>query len=382
MCVVAGATSDGFFDARRYAHVVVIPDVHGDKDAFIKSLWLAHAQIDHPVIAYSTFENRFVEAITEGVGRHRMLTNRPDVAMVQLGDLIDRGPYGAECLMIAGVISDVLGWEVAQLYGNHEIMGFLNKGEQYAHPRDFGGILGRRATLGFGSELAESMKDYFLGMAVLADASPDSSVNTLFVHGGVDLDWLGGVSGDSGFVEVINDRIETLTKTREGLAHINLMDSILWTRDLANEPDDVVCGLMVDQILTHFDVARIVLGHTPQDGLVRSRCDGKIILADVKMSRWMTSADVDESRPSGGNPVALVFRLDGGDLTTIDAVYGEVGSDAFMEENLHTTPVEERPPGIPFSMLLDAANAQHTPDVPPGMRLLMEAAFAHEAMQV
>lgn len=288
-----------------------------------------------------------------------MLSNRTDVAMVQLGDLIDRGPYGSECLMIASVVGDVLGWEVVQLYGNHEIMGFLGKGQEYAHPRDFGGFAERKTALGIGSEIFLSMTEYFIGVAVLRGASSVSNVNTLFVHGGVDLDWLQTIAGYSGNAAVINARIQELVATRKGLTELDWMDSILWSRDLAKAPEEFVCETLVNEILAYFHVARIVLGHTPQEsGRVKSRCDGKIILADVKMSRWMDTMHVDETEPSGGNPMAHIFGITGGELAAIDAIYGELGTDTIRRENLKSFDKVAIFDGARLERLLQGANSR------------------------
>ena len=64
---IAASASSGYgnLDAGKYMHVVVIPDLHGDKDAFLRSLWIAHAQIDIPPVGFHTFESRFMEATVD-----------------------------------------------------------------------------------------------------------------------------------------------------------------------------------------------------------------------------------------------------------------------------------------------------------------------------
>ena len=58
------------------------------------------------------------------------------------------------------------------------------------------------------------------------------------------------------------------------------------------------------------NVFRIIVGHTPQaDFAAKTRCGGRIVLADVMMSRWMVAEAVDETSSVGGRPVAIVMSL-------------------------------------------------------------------------
>ena len=103
------------------SHVVVIPDVHGDRDAFIQSLWLGSLAVGESGIAFTQFNSTFYDTFTSSSSPQR-LSSRTDVAMVQLGDLIDRGPFSVDCITIASVVSQVLGWQTTRLIGTHETM--------------------------------------------------------------------------------------------------------------------------------------------------------------------------------------------------------------------------------------------------------------------
>ena len=318
--VFVGSLDEGEIWADDHSHIVVIPDVHGDVDALLRSLWLAQKKIEPDrVVEFSDFMRGF-QAVMDSVGfaSDSASAHRPSVVVVQLGDLVDRGPHSTGCVIMMGLVPRVLGWRVVRLYGNHEIMSFLHVADQFVHPEDFalfGDRAARQAALSPNGYLFESIASNFIGVARLSP-NPDKPVPgrnpaSLFVHGGIDLAWLFGE------LEVISDDIDDVNKEIERAVRsgripvLNEPDSILWTRDLAQLDEHEICGAALGQILAHFQVARIIVGHTPQeDGIAKSRCGGRIILADVMMSRWMTREFVDEKGLLGGNPVALILTVD------------------------------------------------------------------------
>ena len=65
----------------------------------------------------------------------------------------------------------------------------------------------------------------------------------------------------------------------------------------------------LSDLLELFQVGRIIVGHTPQhDRKIKSRCGGKIILADIAMSEWMARHGAPRY------PVALIM-----DTTSVSA---------------------------------------------------------------
>ena len=318
---VVDALDKGEIWADDYSHVVVIPDVHGDKDALLRSLWLAQKKIEpERLVDFSVFKSTFDEVMVDEVSLVEPLSKRKDVVLVQLGDLVDRGPYSRDCILLMDAVTEVVGWRVVRLYGNHELLALTGKGDRYVHPfefAEFGGKKQRDTSFSPQGLMYDELIDNFLGVARintnLAKSNPIRSPNTLFVHGGVDLEWLiERFDIESNDIDDINTEVtDTVTASRTVMAVLNEENSIVWDRDLASLPESAICGEYLDAILDHFEVARIIVGHTPQvDGIPKTRCDDRIILADVMMSRWMLGSAVDETAQEGGNPIAIIIKLD------------------------------------------------------------------------
>jgi hypothetical protein len=102
---------------------------------------------------------------------------------------------------------------------------------------------------------------------------------TLFVHAGL------GIKYADWTIDQINDRI------RQELNDFNLLhggitvdeEGPLWYTGLA-KGDEAQLAL-VDRLLKHFDVDRIVIGHTYSGGAIQPRFGGKVILIDIGLSR-------------------------------------------------------------------------------------------------
>ena len=124
----------GELDATLVSHVVVIPDAHGDLQSLLFSLFLAQAKVDpsRSEESFTDFKRRFNDESAAEAAPTR-------VAIVQLGDLMDRGPDSAECVEAMSRGERVLGWRTVQLYGNHELMTMLAPQAEYVHKQDFRG---------------------------------------------------------------------------------------------------------------------------------------------------------------------------------------------------------------------------------------------------
>lgn len=306
--------------AEDHSHIVVIPDVHGDVDALLRSVWLAQKKIEpHRLVPFGDFRLAFTAAVDAPDSAPALISGLGvAVAVVQLGDLVDRGPHSAMCMLTVGAIPRVLGWRLVRLYGNHEIMAMLHASGKYLHAQDaalFGNVSMRNAAFSPGGYLHKEISENYSAMARLGSKrtlSPQSPA-TLFVHGGIDIDWLiNRMNVIPGNIEETNEEFEAAVRCGErgALKVLNEDASVLWTRDFDRLDNNELCGPDLDLMLQHFQVARIVVGHMPQRNReVNSRCDGRIILADAMMSRWMIRTHVDEEAMVGGNPVALVFKI-------------------------------------------------------------------------
>ena len=129
----------GHFDSSQFSHIAVIPDVHGDAEYFIHSLWLAFQKIEATnlkPVPRAKLRKRFfdqIKAVADTVefpsGHPRIRPLPPTlsmfgnkVALVQLGDIMDRGPQSLYSYKILASIETAIGWKVIQLAGNHDLM--------------------------------------------------------------------------------------------------------------------------------------------------------------------------------------------------------------------------------------------------------------------
>ena len=103
----------------------------------------------------------------------------------------------------------------------------------------------------------------------------------LFIHGGL------GPEYANWSIDEINAAV------RESLADVdNIEETILkseegplWYRGLAQNPQETERAHL-ETLLEHFNVDRIILGHTPTNGVIWPRFNGKVILVDVGLSRY------------------------------------------------------------------------------------------------
>ena len=302
-----------------YDHVVVIPDIHGDVAALRRSLWLAQRKVDPARVEDLT-------AFT-AVAPPRSSPGAKRVVLVQLGDLVDRGPASAECVETMALVEKVLGCRIVQLYGNHELMTLLQPQERYVHPDDFERGKGRKAMWRWFQEGPgfDMVTQNFLGLAVLRSPS-GGKTDTLFVHGGIDLGWfLGQPWAVTDSVNAMNEGIVRLmrsARTDERMRLYGHKHAFVWTRVFEEAGEADLCGYILKPILKHFKAARIVVGNSPQTaGRARVRCDGKVILADTVISRWMRIEDFKSVRKGthaeDSNPTAFVITLNDGELDSI-----------------------------------------------------------------
>jgi hypothetical protein len=201
----------------------------------------------------------------------------------------------------------------------------------------------------------ETLTNNLIAIAKLQ--GPSVATNTLFVHGGIDMDWLDSEGLLTSSIEQFNALVNQMVLSDDGLTILNDMHgSFLWTRDLANEDEDIMCDHLIDPLLQFFNVSRIIVGHTPQYAKrVRTRCDEKIILADVMVSKWMT-------KWSGAQPVALIFQIDSttADLESIDVHYSDVVTSIYKRrESIPATGLE-----VLMQAIQQTAQADHNEGPP------------------
>jgi hypothetical protein len=340
----------GDYDTRDYLHLVIIPDVHGDAENFIHSLWIGFQQtepaghgITFPVLDKALRDA--AKSVEFPEGKPKVVPVKPlsklarQIAFVQLGDIMDRGPQSYLSYKLLASVEAVIGWKSVQLFGNHDIMiydprvegGFYlnyNKGETDM-PDDLAKSLFKP-----GGALREYLNKNNLILARFGSpyGSGPKHANTLFVHGGLPHGWLCSILPDLGigkrfelFVDAVNK-----AKRRDFSETPDETGTFAWSRmspvfsrmvsyvDTSNEicsAEDACADL--DQVLRKLNVDRIIVGHTP-DRTVRAKCNSKFIVADVTMSRGFRL---------GGRPFAMVLSLsdDGSVASSLNAFYGNTG---------------------------------------------------------
>ena len=267
---------NAYIIASTTSHVVVLPDVHGDSESLLRSLWLAAKHVDGPVAPFPVFSGTIRNYMRKGTKSMRgsrqvsiPLSARADVAVVVLGEVLDLA-----CMKIILAIPKIFGWRVLPLV----------RGPTQGKPKG-------------SNQLQKLITNNFMGFAMIRTGNSFTgnkawNPSTLFVHSGLGMDWLekhfarqnGRPTLD---LNKINGHIQRLLQSGNG----SFIDSVVgdysrlvWTRVLATAPEAVACGL-ASRLIEKFQVARIVVGHSSQgDSETESRCNGAIVLSDSMMS--------------------------------------------------------------------------------------------------
>ena len=334
LLLVSTAVGSGIGDLRSadWRKVVVISDLHGDDMGLFKSLWIGLKK----VVTDDTEVPSFIDFVTYFANYNDAPETPPpiykgtDVVLIQMGDLIDRGPNGRTCMKILGLVTLIIGWPVQILYGNHDLYASIGRGyADMIHPAD---DMDRALAFGSGGRARLFMLNHGLLAVRLSDS-------TLFVHGGMEPDWLQRFIGSAEYTSPIgflNIKTQELVArpSRETMMWFMSASSPVMTRSLFEER--MTCGEL-DEVLRFFQVQRILVGHTIQMGRrVTSRCHGQMIFTDVMISRWMTQRDHDPTDLTNSQPSAVIISTE---TDTIEAWY----SDGISGESIFTEPILEAP---------------------------------------
>jgi hypothetical protein len=252
--------------AARPAHrIVAIGDLHGDFENCLEIL--RQAQV---IDVYGHWA-----------------TGRDTV--IQLGDVVDRGPHGHTIIdFLGGLAREAAkaGGEFIQLLGNHEFMNYQGDAK-FVAPNQFKAFGGRKQW-----EAAFATADGFYGkkirnlrVAVIRNAS-------VFVHAGITPEFAEMTVGG------INLHMRTVLAKRDFTDPIILNDGPIWTRKVIYGARAGDCSIVraslaklsrQEQRRGRPPVERMVVGHTIQpNGLMQSFCDGALVAIDICMSQYMT----------------------------------------------------------------------------------------------
>lgn len=306
--LLAAPTAAGEDSWQGVERIVAVGDVHGDYDNFLSLL------------------------------REAELVNRRGnwiagtTHFVQLGDIPDRGPDTAKIITLLKrleIQAERAGGKVHVLIGNHEAMNMLGD-LRYVDAGELAALRTRNSS---------RMRDRYYDQEVLrlqtanpefvADAafreqwekevplgliehrqawSPTGEFGSwvlqhnavvrinrnLFLHGGISPALLG--MSITAINEQIRLELQSTLGAEPGLAEKE--EGPLWYRGLVVN-DEASEQAHVAQILSTYDVDRIIIGHTPGMGTVVPRFDGKVLAIDAGLSAFY-----------GGHRAALLLEND------------------------------------------------------------------------
>jgi len=279
---LAAATSPCEID--RVDRIVAVGDVHGAYDRFVEILQ------------------------TAGIIDARLRWSGGRTHLIQLGDVVDRGPDSRKALDLIDRLQDEAqrsGGAVHALLGNHEIMRMLGD-LRYVTPGEYDAFAtakSERIRSDFVNEAEQSvrsqlLKDTPLGFVEMRVAfgrngsygerlrKLDVAVKVngiLFLHGGISPE-VAGMPCDAINTAVRREMTTDIEKTRRApLESLSARENgPLWYRGLAQEPETF--APRVDEILAKENVRAIVIGHTvAPDGRIQMRFGGKVFQIDTGM---------------------------------------------------------------------------------------------------
>jgi hypothetical protein len=200
-----------------------------------------------------------------------------DAILVQMGDLLDRGPDDLPVLRFMQQLrteAAAAGGLVVLLLGNHEIMN-LESSFHYVHEQSMEESGGSHARKQLFSE------EGWAGQFIRTFNITYVHQGTLFVHAGL----LPSFASE-GLRSVHQQAVDAL-KSNWWRAPIFSNSGPVWTRILVNEASAGRCQ-RVEQTLSTLGLQRMVVGHTPQrSGRPEAYCDDKLLAIDVGLSKWM-----------------------------------------------------------------------------------------------
>lgn len=278
--------------------IVVIGDIHGDFERLVETL-------------------RVAKVVDE---KDRWIAGKID--LVQLGDLPDRGPDTLKAIDYLQKLQKKArrkGGRVHLLIGNHEAMNVYGD-LRYVTDEEFTAFTTKNSDkhlerlyqsevqwikdnqpeedwptfneahrekwfkfrpTGFLEHRINWLPNGKIGSWVSNNNTILKIGRNLFMHGG-----LGPLYADWS-IDSINTEVRNSFNDLEAIDNsiIRSEDGPLWYRGLSLNPEDTEIE-HVDTLLKHFDVDRIILGHTVTKGVILPRFNGKVIITDVGLSRY------------------------------------------------------------------------------------------------
>lgn len=205
-----------------------------------------------------------------------------DGHLVITGDMFDRGDKVTEVAWFLYELERqalAAGGKVHLLLGNHEVM-VMNGNLKYLHSK-----YQRSAAL-----LSRPFADFFRENTVLGDWLRSKNIavkinDSLFVHGG----FHPGLASAKLNLSIINQIFkeylveDELESPRIGIArYLHESDGPIWYRGYLSEHS--ISEIEIDKLINHFEVKRIVVGHTSQT-IIGTRYQGKVVAIDASIKK-------------------------------------------------------------------------------------------------
>ncbi|KAI8336139.1 Metallo-dependent phosphatase-like protein [Chlamydoabsidia padenii] len=223
-----------------------------------------------------------------------------DAVYVQTGDVLDRGTDTIELYKLIQQLRKEApehGGLVIPLLGNHEIMN-LGGDWRYVSQAEM-------ATFGGHDKRVKAFKsDGFIGEYLIQLNMTTKVGGTVFCHGGISPDFARmGVDQINEYTH--HDLLDYMASGGRADPHkIFGGHSPIWYRGYALDDEPDICAV-ANKALAYMNADRMVMGHTVQrDGVIRTRCDGKIILIDIGIS-WVYGGFVGALEIIGDQVVAI-----------------------------------------------------------------------------
>jgi len=260
-------------DKYDYRRIVVVGDIHGDYDK-LKSV-LHHAKV--------------IDDNDDWIAT--------DTILVQVGDLMDRGPdfkYCIELLIKLRAQAKEKGGIVYMLLGNHELYNmqagyFLISKDDFDN---FGGMQEREKTINLDGKYGKLIRsDMNLTMVVDDNLFAHAGLPLKFAKKGIDKlnkevhDFFTNLPP---FDVILNDyyfKNKTHPLYTDPLVDMNT--GPFWTNFFTDPPEEEICGELYD-VLETVGAKRMLVGHRVQKyGKIRTRCQNKLIMLDIGLSKCL-----------------------------------------------------------------------------------------------
>lgn len=264
--VSLGAAKDVWTGVER---IVAVGDIHGDYEHLVAVLRFA------------------------GIIDDRGNWSGGKTHLVQVGDLIDRGPEprkAMDLLMKLEPQARKAGGYVHPLIGNHETMNLYGD-LRYVSPSDYASfqVEGSQETepghpQGYAERQRQFGPDGKYGKWIRSHNAAIKINDTIFMHGGISPKYA------SYSIQQINDRFREelgdFSKLQDGM----VMDEEgpVWYRGMASG-DEQALEPFVAAVLKNLQAERIVIGHTFTDGAITRRFGGKVLKIDIGLARLYDS---------------------------------------------------------------------------------------------